>query len=74
METSKEESLDVMSHLEKLEEPGCLVRRRQASGGGVWCGGTTASLQLPLEENSPHSSFLFHLVPTLVLLLFCHPL
>lgn len=38
METSKEESLDVMSHLEKLEEPGCLVRRRQASGGGVWCG------------------------------------
>ena len=34
----KRKSLDVMSHLEKLEEPGCLVRRRQAPGGRVWCG------------------------------------
>lgn len=26
-----------MSHLEKLEEPGHLARRRQAPGGRVWC-------------------------------------
>lgn len=34
----KRKSLDVVSHLEKLEEPGCLATRRQAPGGRMRCG------------------------------------